>query len=157
MPPSNIIDDIIRREGPATNDPTDRGGRTAFGISKHANLQAWADDKVTEEEAREIYERKYLKPFIGIQDQRLLHHLVDWGVTSGPTLVAMKLQEYVGAEVDGLIGPQTLAHIEVIDQKWLNNQLMTERLRMIGRVVSKDWSQAKFVSGWINRAVEFLL
>ena len=49
-----IIDNVIAAEGgsTATNDPADGGGRTQYGISERANPEAWADGKVTAEEAR---------------------------------------------------------------------------------------------------------
>lgn len=153
-----IITDIIRREGGSTmtNDPSDKGGRTQYGIAEKSNPQAWADGKVTEAEARAIYERKYVKPFAGITHPDLLAQLVDWGVTSGPVLVAQKLQQLVGAEVDGQIGPQTLTLVNNFDPRTLTNQLVAERVRMIGRIVKRDPSQLKYLNGWLERALSFI-
>lgn len=155
--PKDLIDEIIEREGNATNDPKDRGGRTQFGISERSNPEAWKDGKVTYEEARRIYEKKYLKPFKGLEDHAAYSQLVDFGVTSGPKLVVSKIQEIAGASVDGIIGPKTIAEVLSIDQIWLNNQVVAERLRMIGRICSKDLSQVRFLNGWVNRALEFLI
>ena len=153
-----IISDVILREGAPTNDPVDSGGRTAYGISEKSNPQAWADGKVTEEEAREIYLRKYVvgPGFDKISDPQLQTQLVDFGVTSGPQLAIMKLQECVGAEIDGILGPKTLNLIEGIYCPDVNNRLVAARVRMIGKIVVKNPTQLKFLNGWLNRALEFL-
>jgi lysozyme family protein len=163
-----IISDVIRREGPATNDPDDRGGRTAYGISERANPEAWADGVVTEAEAREIYERKYVKwpGFDKVSNIYLKAQLVDFGVNSGPALATMKLQEILNTyewvnpklKVDGALGPKSLnTMLQVGDAKWLNNQLVAARIKMLGRIVSKNPSQLKYINGWLNRALEFLI
>jgi lysozyme family protein len=153
-----ILDDIIRREGDSSNDPNDHGGRTKFGISETSNPEAWADGHVTEAEAREIYTRKYVKGpgFDKIADPLLQAQLVDFGVNSGPQLAIMKLQECVGADVDGILGPQTLHLLEGIYSPGINNRLVSARIKMIGRIVTKNPSQLKWLNGWINRALEFL-
>jgi len=155
----DIITDIIRREGPATDDPLDIGGRTAFGISETANPQAWADGRVTEAEARAIYERKYVNGprFNKIQDPTLKAQLVDFGVNSGPLIAIMKLQFILGVDVDGVIGPQTLGVLDLLPAADVNNALMVERVKMIGRIVQRNPSQLKYLSGWLNRALDFMV
>jgi lysozyme family protein len=155
---SDIIDDIIVREGPPTNDPTDAGGRTAYGISERANPEAWADNKVTEAEAREIYLRKYVRwpRFDQITDSDLQAQLVDFGVNSGPMIATKKLQEIVGTDQDGVIGPATLTALSIMNVALVNNELVKSRLKMICRIVQKNPSQIKYLLGWVNRALEFL-
>lgn len=165
-----IIDDVIDAETPddnpttpqderavVTNDPSDRGGRTQFGISERSNPTAWKDGKVTEDEARDIYEAKYVRPFGPFGDHIALPQMVDFAVTSGPGLVATKIQEIVGADVDGIIGPDTLSKAAAMDPRRLNNALMAARLRMISRIVKRDLTQIKYLNGWVDRALEFML
>lgn len=154
----SIINDILKREGAATNDPLDKGGRTAFGISEKSNPEAWKDGKVTEDEARAIYEQKYVKgpKFDLITDPHLRAQLVDFGVTSGPQLVISKLQEILGVKVDGVIGAATLKAISAIHPEDLSNALVVTRVKMIGKIVVNNPSQLKFLNGWLNRALEFL-
>ena len=158
-----IIDAIIKAEvdpndpSKVTNDPADAGGRTQWGISERANPEAWADGQVTEQEARDIYERKYVRSpgFSNIHDFKLKHLLVDFGVNSGPTIAVKALQDAVGATPDGILGPDTLAKLDALDAKLVTNRVVDARLRLIGRIVSKDWKQAKFCGGWIGRALDF--
>lgn len=153
----DVIGDIIKREGPPTNDSIDKGGRTIYGISEAFNPAAWADGVVTLDEARVIYENKYVKwPGWDKVPTQLQPQLIDWGVTSGPQLVIGILQQLVGVKVDYVIGPITLAAIQKVDSRQLNNQLVAARVRMIGRIVSKDLSQSKYLNGWLNRALEFI-
>jgi lysozyme family protein len=167
---TKIIDDIIDAETPndnpltavderavVTHRPNDRGGRTQYGISEAANPQAWLDGKVTEAEARAIYEQKYLKPFRGLESHVVYPQLVDWGVTSGPGLAIKKLQEVVGVESDGILGPRTLAEVSALDPITLNNRLVISHVLMIGRLVQKDRRQAENLNGWLARATKFHL
>jgi lysozyme family protein len=153
----SIITDIIKREGPDTNNPTDKGGRTAYGISEKANPQAWASGRPTEEQARAIYLKKYVEGpgFDKVVDPQLRAQLVDYGVNSGPQLVIQKLQVILGVHVDGVLGPETLATLN--KATGVNNQLVAARVQMIAKIVSRDPCQLKFINGWINRALEFLV
>ena len=153
-----IVTEVIRKEGAATNDPHDGGGRTQFGISERANPEAWADGKVTEEEARAIYTRKYVNGpgFQHIKDDQLRAHLVDFGVNSGPAIAIQKLQEILAIDVDGILGPQTFAALDQYRADDVNNQLVAARVRMICKIVQKYPSQLKFLSGWISRSLDFL-
>lgn len=157
----DIITEIMQLEGGAvvTNDPDDTGGRTQYGISEHNNPQAWLDGKVTEQEAREIYLQRYVIfpqwHTIPSSHQLVQKILIDWSVISGPQLVTSKLQQILSVKVDSIFGPKTLAALVATDPKELNNKLVAERIRMIGRIVSSKPSQSKFCLGWLNRALEF--
>lgn len=154
-----IIADILQREGGsvATNDSIDRGGRTQFGISERAHPQAWVDNKVTLEEAVDIYRRRYLEaPGFGkIEDPRLRAQLTDFGVLSGPACAIQKLQLILKQEADGVLGPKSLAAANSADPIILSNKLALERVKMIGRIVNKNPSQSRFLNGWLERALSF--
>lgn len=158
---SDLIDDIIHREGgsTATNLKNDKGGRTQYGISEKANPAAWADDKVTYTEARDIYAAKYIRGpgFDKISDPRVQAQMVDFGVNSGPPLAITKVQEILHLPADGILGPKTLAAINAADPVTLNNKIALSRIKMIGRLVSKNPKQVEFLNGWLNRAIEFFI
>mgnify|MGYP001569563028 CR=1 FL=1 len=158
----DIISAVIEDEGGSkvTNDPKDKGGKTQYGISEASNPHTWVDGKVTEAEAREIYEQKYVRGpgFDKIPDShsKLRYQLVDFGVLSGPMLAIEKLQAILGVKVDGVLGVNTFAAVLQEDPKVINNKLMVERAKMVGRIVSKNPVQAKFISGWLNRILDFI-
>ena len=156
---TDIINDVLENEGSApVNDPLDAGGRSQFGISEKSNPEAWVDNRVTEEEAREIYTRKYIKGpgFDQITDFHLRAQLVDFGVHSGPAVAIMKLQTIVGADIDGVLGPQTLAALQSMHPEAVSNELVKARIQMICRIIKRDPSQLKWLNGWVDRALEFL-
>ena len=155
---SDTIDGVIKREGPPTNDPKDLGGRTQLGISEKANPEAWKDGVVTPEEARAIYEAKYFNGpgFNKIPDAHLASQLTDFGVVSGPSIAIQKLQEILKVNVDGILGVDTLAALATKDPKIVNNQLVVERVKLIGRIVAKNVTQTRFLLGWLVRATDWL-
>jgi len=156
-PPINaIIDHILEAEGPASNDPLDRGGATAFGISQRSNPEAWKNGPPTLSQARDIYFQKYVvgPGFDKIGDPALMAQLVDFGVTSGPMIAIQKLQGVLGITIDGVLGPDTLQSIQTLPN--VSNALVGARVKMICQLVVKNPSQLKFLVGWVNRAFEFL-
>lgn len=155
------IDQILVNEGGSkvTNDPADSGGRTQYGISEHSNPQAWKDGKVTEDEARDIYTQKYLvgTGIIKIADPRLQAQLLDFAVTSGPHPAISNLQTILGVKADGVLGTGTLGVLSTKDPKVIGNKLVAARILMICRIVQKDPSQIRYLTGWCDRACQFIV
>ena len=153
----SVINDILKREGPPSNDPIDKGGATAFGISKVSNPEAWKNGPPTQEQARNIYIQKYVNGpgFHQIEDKQLQAQLVDFGVNSGPAVAIQKLQDILKVTVDGVLGPETLKVLKTLHPDDANNLLVAARIRMICKIVQRDPSQLKFLLGWCNRALEF--
>ena len=160
-----LIDEIISREtggdskGGFTNDPRDAGGRTIWGISERANPDLWVNGPPTREQAVERYFNRYVKApgFDKVTDPRLQAQLTDWGVLSGPSVAIQKLQGLVGATIDGVLGPKTLALVNSHPEPTrLNNQLALERVKMVARIIQRSPSQSKFAVGWITRCLEFV-
>ena len=162
MDPDKVISDVLVREGGSTvvDDPADAGGKTRYGISERSHPEAWADGQVTEQEAREIYLRKYVigpgfhkipPAYVKLQAQ-----LIDYGVNSGPAIAVQKLQAILGVNVDGVFGPKTIEAITTRDPRDLNNRLVRARIEMIARLVQKVPSNLKFLAGWLNRTMDFI-
>ena len=139
-----ILRDILSREGGYVEDLVDRGRCTNFGITR-STLQDWRGKLTTcadvrnlqEDEACEIYRARYIRPFDGVDDSirpQVIDIAVNSGVSRARALLALAQQ-----------GP-----------KPLNTQLVIERLKHYARLVQADSSQARFIGGWINRAVSFL-
>lgn len=155
---ADTITDIEKREGPETNDPADHGGRTKYGISETANPDLWQDGPPTEAQSRERYEQRYVKGpgFDNIADKQLREQLIDYGVNSGPAIAIKKLQEILHVDVDGILGPQTLAALSTLHPDDANTALVVARVKMIGKIVTNSPSQLKFLNGWLDRALQFL-
>lgn len=162
----NLLDAIIQREGGFVDHPADRGGPTKYGITL-ATLAAWRGRTVTRDdvrgltidEARAIYEARYIRQpgYDCIEDVRLREQVVDAAVLHGPTRATQWLQEIAGVKADGVLGPVTVRALRRIHPEVTGRRFTAIRIRFIGRLVTKEPSQAVFCAGWLNRATQFLL
>lgn len=167
---SDVIDDLLRREGSAyTNRPSDRGGPTKFGITlatlaawRKATVTAWDVEHLQEQEARDIYRVTYVAPWGFISSPRLREFLIDSGVNHGVHKAAMLLQRALGVLDDGDIGPATRAALANLDGETLRLRVIAERMKLYGRIVGDEAktdgeaTQADNINGWLNRLAEFL-
>lgn len=127
-----IIDGIILREGNGkyTNDPTDSGGPTRWGITeKVARAYGYRGDMrdFPREGAVNIYMYLYWTGpgFSAVYEhhEALASRLADFGVVAGPKTAAEQLQrclnvlnqggtDYPDISTDGQIGPRTIAALK---------------------------------------------
>ena len=118
-------------EGGYTNDPTDRGGETNFGIIKVVMESAIergiiSDTTVkdmTIDQAKAIYKADYWDKarLDEIEHKGIATEIFDTGVNSGvkkAIIIVQMALDYLGEspDVDGAIGPQTISLIN----KWCN-------------------------------------
>jgi len=161
-----ILEGVLEREGPGTppdyRDKNDRGGRTAWGISERAHPAAWRSGPPLREDAKAIYIRTYVAPFSPLaavgMDERVRVALIDDAVLSGVKASIRSLQHVLGVAEDGVIGPQTIAAVIKAngDGQWLLTRIVQARAHRLARIVERDHDQARFVVGWIDRALSFL-
>ncbi len=121
------INGILEREGSCyTNDPSDSGGPTKYGITEvtaRAYGYTGSMRDLTEDMAREIYLKRYWTgpgfDKVGAIFPKLGESLLDFGVVAGPQRSAKALQmclnamnqrgkDYPDVSEDGVIGPMTL-------------------------------------------------
>lgn len=153
-----IIDAVIKREGAKdTDNPNDSGGRTRYGISERWNPELWRNGPPTLDQARLHYRNVYILNvgFDKVQPPFLQEQLIDFGVNSGPQTALMHLQKLLGLTQDGKLGPATLGTIALRDPIRLNNQLVDDRVLMLGRIVQKHPNDLEFLFGWLTRALSF--
>ena len=161
-----IITDVLKAEGwdKYTNRPNDRGGPTKWGIT----LKAWGDFvgepvtaqdimEITEDEARQFYRSEYVYgPKFDQLPEPLLSLTVDAGVNHGPRAAAKWVQRAIGARQDGVLGPKTFARLHYADPLEVSMRVLASRIRLYGRIVTKDHTQAENAHGWNNRAAKWL-
>lgn len=172
MTTSQLLDDILRREGGYVDHKSDRGGCTNMGITS-VTLGAWrklgrratcAEVKaLTTAEARAIYTQQYITGprFDRVPSDRLRALLVDWGVHSGPATAIKELQWVLGLRADGVIGPQTTEAMAGLTQgsayeDIVYRAVVRARGRFLANLLRRDKTQLVFASGWINRLMEFV-
>lgn len=171
--PEQMARDIVQTEGGYNDVPGDRGGATNHGISlryaKGIGLDLDGDgdtDKddirlVTPDKAVELYLQDFLQePRIDRLPRELQPQLFDCAVNHGPPRAIMWLQHLVGAEVDGVAGPDTRARAEaeVSSHGWegLNDAIVELRRTFFRSLAAGDPTQRKFLDGWLKRADSFL-
>lgn len=138
-----IVKDILAREGAEfTDNPTDAGGPTKWGITlttlRQVHPSATVDDlrNLTEDGATAVYQQLYVAPFTKYAngDSAFLALLVDSAVQHGVTRVRGWL----------LAGPATYAGI------------LATRIKFYGQIVVHTPSQLTFLDGWLNRVTQFI-
>lgn len=168
------IDVVLKHEGGFVNHKKDRGGPTKFGVTqrtyshylgRQASLQEVKD--MTEDTAREIYERSYLTgPRIHLLPDPPQTLVLDMAIHHGPRNAIKMLQRIVNQAgfgpitVDGVLGPNSRASIVAANNamgKVLQNALVEERIRYMHQKVEENPSDKVFLKGWLNRANTFRL
>ena len=159
----DLIDAILKREGPYVDHPADRGGPTNHGITlntlmEYRDAPVSIDDvkNLTEAEARAIYRERYLEPFAFLQDDALRAAVVDAAVNHGPTAAVRMLQRAFRIADDGLVGPTTIHYADVSVPRVVRARFVAERIKHYGRIITDYPSQAAFAAGWMARAAEFV-
>jgi len=175
--PSNvqrILERIVANEGGFQNDPDDTGnyaGSALVGTNWGITPQALAsyrgvsvedisvDDikNLTEKDAMEIYAQDYYyRPgYDKIENDYLQENVVDMAVNAGAPQATKLLQRIVGADDDGILGPQTLQAIN--DSKINTNDYSTARKRFYYDITLNDPGKLKYLVGWINRANKYIV
>lgn len=135
----DIVELILSHEGPYSDHPQDRGGLTAWGITKLHHPEMWLDGPPTRDRAKRFYQRAYVAPFSHVEPIALRAQVVDIAVNSGlGTARAL------------------LAKAQQQTERPASVQLVIERLKHYARIVKSKPSQSVFLLGWINRACAFL-
>jgi lysozyme family protein len=169
---------ILKHEGGYVNHPNDKGGPTNYGITQDT-LSRWLGrpasiedvKNLTKEEAREIYETRYLTgPRIHTLPDPPQTLVLDMAVNHGPRTAIKMVQRVVNMadvhgeggpiDVDGIVGPQTRRAVKTTQEKmgnYFQNAIVEERIGFFKRIVARNPSQEVFLRGWLNRAESFRL
>lgn len=103
------VERVLRWEGGYGNDPNDKGGETKFGISAAA-YPSLDVKNLTIDKALEIYLRDYwLANHCDKMPYPVALIVFDSSVNQGVRTAAMMLQKCLDVEIDGDIGPVTIA------------------------------------------------
>ena len=174
-----IIDGIIEREGGYVDNPSDKGGKTKYGISEavaRSNGYAGAMKDLPVSFARDIYKRIYItKPkfdkIIPISE-KIAVELVDTGVNMGAVTAAKFLQKVLNAfnlhgslfpelVEDGDVGAKTRSALQTFiaaRRQQGGEQVLLKALNCLQGARYLELSQSgkneDFVFGWIKNRVE---
>jgi lysozyme family protein len=130
-----------------TNIPGDAGGLTKYGISKAANPEVDVAN-LTAEQAQAIYAAKYWTPAgcDKVKDE-LKYILFDTAVNMGVGTAIKLLQQSAGANVDGILGADTIAKSNNVS----GAAFLFYRECSDSQIVAHRVDQVKFLGGWTAR------
>jgi type VI secretion system secreted protein VgrG len=154
---------VLRHEGGWSDDPSDPGGATNYGITletarRHGIIGKDALSRITPDQVAEIYRKDYWR-FNLVEDQRVATKLMDMAVNMG-LMTTVKLAQGVlndlGASlvVDGVWGPKTRECINAVSPDRMLTLLSTKSADYYRAIVAKRPESVKFLKGWLNRAAE---
>jgi lysozyme family protein len=147
----------LEYEGGFSNDATDKGGMTKYGISKHAHSEVDIEN-LTLEQAAGIAKKDYydklpldLIPWVNVRWQ-----IFDISFNSSPKAAVRILQRALGVTDDGSWGDKTTQVLT--DEKWneytLCIRVMQERVKFYASLIYSEPDQIKFLKGWMRRGTD---
>lgn len=145
------FDRLLGNEGGYSNNPSDPGGETMWGITKVvavAHGYTGAMEDMPQSVAKAIYRPAYWDACKCDQmPEDIRFDLFDSAVNSGPVQATKWLQQAIGTQADGVIGPATLAAVKAADGARLSKRVNAQRLRFMTNL--KTWPV--FGMGWARR------
>lgn len=149
---------VLKSEGGFVFNKSDPGGMTNLGCTK-AVWEEYVGHPVDEKAMRALtpndvaplYKRKYWDKVSGDDLPNAIDYIVfDTAINSGPGRAIKLLQACVGVDVDGGLGPKSLAAVRAFDAKQLVSDYSKRRLSFMMDLPT--WST--FGKGWLKRVNE---
>lgn len=144
---------VLFAEGEYANDDNDRGGVTYHGLSnRFLKSINWTGGVPTKEQAKAVFKQYF---WVGYQCDRM-HPLVAWCACDAyiqhpPKAAALMIQQGLGVELDGKIGPITLEAAQTPNLLLFWRRYRLARVRYYNDIVQNDSSQNDFIDGWHDR------
>lgn len=147
---------LLEDEGGNDDDPHDPGGRTSRGIIqseynhyRHAHSLIQRDVwSASDAEVSDIYKTEYWDVLqCEFMPAGVDYCVFDYGVNSGISRSAKVLQRIVGAEVDGIVGPETVRMVSGMPSENIINVMSAERLSFLEHLGT--WG--RYGRGWSRR------
>lgn len=162
---NDCVEMLLGHEGGFANHPRDPGKATNMGITI-GTLTQWRGKRTTVEdvkalerkEAKQIYLSRYWNVMRCDEMPRGFDYMLfDFGVNAGPRravrfLQALLAQNDPDIEVDGVVGPHTLAVVGTMPTRKLIEQYHQAKMRHYSGLSTWD----VFGPGWTRRAREVL-
>jgi lysozyme family protein len=158
------IPTVLEHEGGLSENPSDPGGATKYGISlrylQSENLDIDRDGDVdaddiralTREQAVQLYRSKFWM-YEWVKDQSVATKLLDMAVNMGPKQAHKLLQAALGLQEDGVIGPETQHATNGAKPENLLRELRARVAAFYCKLVLHRPRLTVFLLGWMRRAV----
>jgi len=171
---NDCIKKLLINEGVYSNDSTDSGGETVYGISRKnfPNAEIW---KIVDQEryqtsfpnclkdnqeilllVNEFYQANFWQP---IQGDRIINgvkafSLFDFAVNSGISQAVKIVQRALGVTDDGVMGNNTVNGLNNANLEEFIAKFKIEKVKFYVKIVDNKPNQIKYLKGWIKRALE---
>jgi len=143
---------LLEHEGGYSNLVEDPGGETNWGISKRSYPDIDIKN-LTMNQAGEIYKRDFWdRMHCDSLGEKIAFQLFDAAVNSGINQATKWLQRAVNVEVDGILGPKTLAASKLYDESTVVARFNGHRLTFMCDLKNFD----VFGRGWARRIAKNL-
>ena len=151
---------MLNLEGGKTDEKSDRGGRTNFGITqrtyndwlKQNKLKSSDVFKISKERALKIYRKQFWGVIKGDQlPHNVAKAIMSMALTDGPQDSVRFIQKLLNIEQTGFMGPKTLAAIWSKckkDDKIFTKQILDAQIKRY----KSDEQADTYGKGWTNRA-----
>ena len=151
---------MLNLEGGKTDEKSDRGGRTNFGITqrtyndwlKQNKLKSSDVFKISKERALKIYRKQFWGVIKGDQlPHNVAKAIMSMALTDGPQDSVRFIQRLLNIEQTGFMGPKTLAAIWSKckkDDKMFTKQILDAQIKRY----KSDEQADTYGKGWTNRA-----
>lgn len=147
------------------NIPGDSGGQTFAGIARnyHGSWKGWnyidSNDLTNPKlinSVKSFYKSKFWNLINGdkINNQKIAELIFDFAVNAGVRTSAKIAQGIINAEMDGVIGPKTLAKLNNYDSEKFLLKFALAKVSRYAQICNKNKTQSKFLLGWINRTIK---
>lgn len=159
----NLIPHILKWEGGFVQDESDSGGATNRGVTlgtytEYCRKKGLPKPSVNdlrnlpmgewEDILRTMYWNRYKAD--RIDSQSVANICVDWLWHSGCQGI-IKVQDILGVETDGIVGPITLCAINSRNPRLLFDEIKAKRIEFFRKLVEKRPANKKYLKGWLNR------
>jgi lysozyme family protein len=159
---------IFKWEGGFVDDPQDHGGATNMGITLNTWRQCGYDKDgdsdidvddlklLTRDDATKVLKIYYWDRWKAdnIINQSIANIVVDWVWGSGKWGIIIP-QHILGVVADGIVGPKTIAVLNLAKQDELFAKIFNARVNFLNNIVKNDPDQQRFIDGWVNRLNDF--
>jgi lysozyme family protein len=148
------IAQVFKDEGGYTNEATDPGGPTNWGITIYDARKYWKSDAQAEDiknmpksVAEDIYRKHYADPIsYDLLPAGVDYSVLDFGINSGISKSVKTLQRIVDAPPDGIMGPNTIMAVAkkspqtIVEEIWDTRLAYDKSLTHLWPIYGKGWT-----------------
>lgn len=144
------LDFVLAAEGGVSDDPADAGGLTKYGISQKSYPDIDISTLTLDDACRIYYQDYWLRCRCDELPDYIAVVVFDTAVNMGQRQAARLLQQALGVQVDGILGPRTRAASFLASSGQLLADYLGWRAASYCRLAGTG-DNRRFIRGWLTR------